>query len=149
MFERARTYSNVFGHRTFVRPYNLAPISTKLWENAFQTMFWRRTIFFRMIFGNFGCSFSWFSAFWRSKGFFDVKISFCNKFCFRYTLPEICTTKHRRIRTYSVIEIQLLRPSFKKEIQTYLNKNEIETQTSVTENKASTSLDGEQSVDGE
>ena len=36
-----------------------------------------------------------FGRFWRSQGFFDVKISFCIKICFRYTLPEVCTTKNR------------------------------------------------------
>ena len=37
-----------------------------------------------------------FERFWRSYGFFDVKISFCIKFCFGYTLPEVCTIKNWR-----------------------------------------------------
>ena len=55
-------------------------------------------IFFRKIFRIFFFSqfFVIFGRFWRSLAFFDVKISFCIKFCFRYTLPEVCTTKNWR-----------------------------------------------------
>merc|ERR1712185_607776 len=43
-----------------------------------------------------------FSRFWADFRFFDVKISFYIKFCFRCTLPEVCTTKNwafHRFRT--------------------------------------------------
>ena len=88
--------------RTSVRTSNFAPIAAKLWENAFRTIcnfrfFDAENLFFGKCFAIFFRFFVLFGRFWRSQGFSDTKISFYIKFCFRCTLPEVCTTKNRRI----------------------------------------------------
>ena len=89
--------------RTSVRTSNFAPIAAKLWENAFRKicnfrLFDAENLFFGKKNLHFFRFFVIFGRFWRSQGFFDIKISFYIKFCFRCTLPEVCTTKNRRIR---------------------------------------------------
>ena len=56
--------------------------------------------FFGKIFGlkfSFFVDLAWFSKIY---GRTDVKISFLVKFCFRWTYPEVCTSKKPRIRNF-------------------------------------------------
>ena len=66
------------------------------------SIFWRRKILFANFCAIFFRFFVIFGRFWADFWFFDVKISFYIKFCFRCTLPEVCTTKNwafHRFRT--------------------------------------------------
>ena len=69
--------------------------ATRVSDDLQISIFRRRKIFFGKIFAKFCWFFVIFGRFWADFWFFDVKISFYIKFCFRYTLPEVCTTKNR------------------------------------------------------
>ena len=83
-----------------VYPSKMAPFGFKLWQNAFQTIpdisfFDSETNTKSAKFLDRENQFSDVLArFLRSYGETDLKIEFGVKFCFRYTYPEVCTTKN-------------------------------------------------------
>ena len=84
-----------------VYPSKMAPFGLKLWQNAFQTI--PDISFFdseQKKVGEISGSKNQFSdvlaRFLRSYGETDLKIEFGVKFCFRYTYPEVCTTKNHQ-----------------------------------------------------